>query len=597
MSIAALKKLTLIGPAAEHDATLAGLQEAGVMHLLPLNPGEAEPEDRVDREAEEAYKALRFLAVVPKPRRQVRSDPNFDVQAFVSRVLHLKDALRVARDRRDALAERLSRMRPWGDIEFPPLESLAGQRLWFYQLPLKHRAALKAVRLPWQIVGRDARFAYVVVLAPEEPEPDLLPISRTHLGSKPASRLAAELEDTEVEIETLLGERMALTRYLTLLRANLSEAETAAERAFADRQTLQDPDLFAVQGWVPSDRVAEIEQTFAERGLAVLMEEPRASETPPTLLEQPSADGAGVDLATFYQPPHYRAWDPSRLLIASFALFFAMIVADAAYGAIVGLGLLVYWRPLGRTPALKAWRLMGLYLAGATVLYGMVVGSYLGFAPPPGGALDAIAFLDLNDFETMMALSIIVGVLHLSYANFMAFRVKPTRSRFANLGWIAILFGGVAVWLSDMSGPVYGLGVALLLGGVLTIMAYASDRPVTAPRDWLWRGVDALKGVTGMMGMFGDVLSYMRLFALGLASASLAITFNDLSQTAMASGSGFGVLGAVLILVIGHLLNFALAMMSGVVHGLRLNFIEFYKWGLPEEGTVFRAFARKEVRE
>ena len=98
------------------------------------------------------------------------------------------------------------------------------------------------------------------------------------------------------------------------------------------------------------------------------------------------------------------------------------------------------------------------------------------------------------------------------------------------------------------------------------------------------------------MNAFGDVLSYMRLFALGLASASLALTFNDLAAGARNALPGLGVLVGGLILVLGHTLNLALGVMSGVVHGLRLNFIEFYNWGLPEEGMAFRRFARKEVR-
>jgi V/A-type H+-transporting ATPase subunit I len=88
----------------------------------------------------------------------------------------------------------------------------------------------------------------------------------------------------------------------------------------------------------------------------------------------------------------------------------------------------------------------------------------------------------------------------------------------------------------------------------------------------------------------------MRLFALGLASASLAGTFNGLASSVHNELPGLGLLAAILILVIGHGLNLGLSLMSGVVHGLRLNFIEFYKWGLPEEGTPFRKFARKEVQ-
>jgi len=87
----------------------------------------------------------------------------------------------------------------------------------------------------------------------------------------------------------------------------------------------------------------------------------------------------------------------------------------------------------------------------------------------------------------------------------------------------------------------------------------------------------------------------MLLFALGLASASLALTFNQLAVQAEEAVPGLGMLIAILILLIGHVMNLGLAIMSGVVHGLRLNFIEFYKWGMSEEGYPFKAFARKEV--
>jgi V/A-type H+-transporting ATPase subunit I len=91
------------------------------------------------------------------------------------------------------------------------------------------------------------------------------------------------------------------------------------------------------------------------------------------------------------------------------------------------------------------------------------------------------------------------------------------------------------------------------------------------------------------------VLSYLRLFALGLASASLAVTFNDLATQAMGAGPGIGLLLALLILALGHVLNLVLAVVSGVVHGLRLNLIEFYNWGINEEGYPFNAFRKKET--
>jgi len=104
-----------------------------------------------------------------------------------------------------------------------------------------------------------------------------------------------------------------------------------------------------------------------------------------------------------------------------------------------------------------------------------------------------------------------------------------------------------------------------------------------------------LQGLVGLSKQFGDLLSYLRLFALGLASASLAATFNGLAADLQAAIPGLGLLLALIILLFGHGITFLLGIMSGVVHGLRLNYIEFFGWGLTEEGYPFRSFAKREV--
>ncbi|MGD9409517.1 MAG: V-type ATPase 116kDa subunit family protein, partial [Thiohalocapsa sp.] len=113
----------------------------------------------------------------------------------------------------------------------------------------------------------------------------------------------------------------------------------------------------------------------------------------------------------------------------------------------------------------------------------------------------------------------------------------------------------------------------------------------------LMRGLDGLLALTQVTKIFGDTLSYLRLFALGLASASLALTFNDLARQVGAQVPGLGLLLQILLLLIGHGLNMALGLVSGVVHGLRLNYIEFYNWALSGEGYPFRPFKKTEMTE
>jgi V/A-type H+-transporting ATPase subunit I len=96
--------------------------------------------------------------------------------------------------------------------------------------------------------------------------------------------------------------------------------------------------------------------------------------------------------------------------------------------------------------------------------------------------------------------------------------------------------------------------------------------------------------------LFGDVLSYLRLFALGLASSTLALTFNDLARSAADSIPGLGILVGLVIILTGHVINLTLAVLGGLVHGLRLNLIEFLSWGGTGEGYPFRAFRSKDAQ-
>ena len=200
----------------------------------------------------------------------------------------------------------------------------------------------------------------------------------------------------------------------------------------------------------------------------------------------------------------------------------------------------------------------------------------------------------------MMRISVSIGVGHIALANgIMAWRNRGHSRAWVSLGWIAVVFGGLLLWLGlgAATALVLRSGTLVLGAGLLTVFLFGSERPVKRGLDLLWRVLEGLSALTNVTKIFGDVLSYLRLFALGLASASLALTFNDLARQVADAHPGMGLLFSLLILLVGHLLNILLSLMSGVVHGLRLNFIEFYNWGLSEEGYPFRAFAKKGVKE
>jgi V/A-type H+/Na+-transporting ATPase subunit I len=318
------------------------------------------------------------------------------------------------------------------------------------------------------------------------------------------------------------------------------------------------------------------------------------------LLDNPPVLRGGEGLVEFYITPAYRLWDPSKAMFFAFAIFFAMILSDAGYAVLLGVMLLAGWRRMGRTASGRGWRDVMLALVVFSVVYGILVGTYFGVGPPAGSWLASLHVLDANNQGLMMWIAIGVGAAHLTCANLVtAWTRRHSPTALSALGWAAVILGGLCVGLGK-SYPeltsLAGIGLwALALGGLL-VLFFTSERPLSlAPSQVLGRLVDGLKGVTGVSKAFGDVLSYLRLFALGLASIKLAEAFNNLAASSFAS-KGVGVLLGLLVLLVGHSINLAMGIMSGVVHSLRLNLIEFFNWSLPEEGERFQAFEKKSLK-
>jgi len=436
---------------------------------------------------------------------------------------------------------------------------------------------------------------YVVVVAADQPAG--MPVPPVPLEPRSLSKVRGRLEQVERELEELDYRRIGLTYYRDLIRVTLDEADDRAARQQAALRAYDQDQVFAVQGWAPSARVSALRQFAADRRLALTIEAPGPQDAPPTLLDNPPALRGGEGLVTFYKTPAYRLWDPSKAVFFAFAVFFAMIFSDAGYGLLLGVILLATWKRLGRTDTGRGLREVMLALVIFSILYGVLVGTYFGVTPSAGSWLASLHVLDASDQRLMMWIAIGVGAAHLTYANLVtAWRRRHSPTALSALGWAAIVQGGFCVGLghsypelASLTGVGWG---GLALGGLLVLLL-TSERPFgLAPRQLFGRLVDGLKGATELSKAFGDVLSYLRLFALGLASIKLAEAFNDLAATSFAF-KGVGVLLGLLVLLVGHGINFAMGIMSGVVHGLRLNLIEFFNWSLPEEGQRFEAFVKK----
>jgi len=590
MSITRLTKVTLFGSNLEQKAALSDLQSLGCVHLISMRE-ESKPVALTAPEWNESVAgALRHLIGAPQRRHQEIDPQNFNIDEIVKAALKNKEQQREAADRRISLRSRISQLSPWGNFTLPPLDEMAGYRLWFYRIPHRELKRVNKLTDPWE----------VVVISKEEPRPEKLPVPRTHAGEVALNEVQRNLQRVELEIEDLAAEQNALSRWIDLLSRNLAvvEDERALERA--GRQSREIDNMFVVQGWSPSPELPALQRLVEAKGIALLQEVPGPDDVPPTLMENPVPFQGGQDLVTFYETPGYRSWDPSWIVASSFAIFFAMILSDAGYALVLAAILFLARNKLGGSAGGRRFRLLMSGVLAVAFVYGVLAGSYFGIEPPQDSLLGALHLLHLQDTASMMALSLVVGCAHLIVANAasslhatgLAGKLKP-------IGWIVVILGGLFLFLShgtQAEQVIWKIGSWFIAGGLALIILFGSNRQVKSLSSALLRFLGGLGALFDISKIFGDALSYLRLFALGLASASLAITFNQIASQIGKNIPGLGILLAIIILLAGHALNLLLGIISGFVHGLRLNYIEFFKWAISEEGYPFKAFRKMEVK-
>ena len=587
MAIVPLSKLTMVGHQAEKEQVLEDLQELGCLEIVSLAHDVAPLTDP----SKPSREALSYLERCPQKQRPVTitNPAQFDAVGVEEEILDLRDRTQQLELEQDALIHRIEALAPWGDFEFPPDEDVGEQRFWFYVVPQNRLADLEASDLVWEEVKRDGRNAYVVVISEREPED--VPAPRVRTGSVSWHKLERRLEDVQLKLEDASLERIRLTRWRRVLSRSLAALEDRAARKLAANQCYDSGPVFALRAWAPTEALEALGSYAEEHGIAMEVSDPGPDDEPPTLLRNTERTEGGEDLVNFYKTPGYGSWDPSSVVLFSFAIFFAMIISDGGYGLILALLVAYFWKRLSSSAAGRRWRWVLSALVVTTVVYGVLVGSFFGVAPAPDTFLSRLAILDITDASAMMALSITIGAIHVMLGNLMdARRYGWSPRALPSLGWAMFVLAGYTLFVATQAGAEWlkRPAVAVAVVGLVLVFAFAGYG--ARPLSRLGRG---LVGLTRITAAFGDVLSYLRLFALGLASASLAIAFNGMATDAREAIPGVGLLVALIILVVGHSLNLLLAVASGFIHGLRLNVIEFLNWGLPEEGPLFRPFKKK----
>lgn len=401
--------------------------------------------------------------------------------------------------------------------------------------------------------------------------------------------------------------------------------------------------LFAVEGWVPESQLHVLFPLL--EGLGVHAEEVaiHQEERVPTYMENVNYGKMGEDLVHIYDTPATNDKDPSTWVFWGFAVFFAMIISDAGYGALfLALALFLRRKITDIQPSMQRFLRLFTILSVSCIIWGVLSGSYFGIDLSPKNSLNQfsiihylsvkkaeyhiayqdeiykevldkcpqvaevtqaqdwlegasqvkngrIRYIALSEFRDsiFMEIALLVGVLHISLA-----LLRNCPKNLAGIGWVLSIVGGYIFFpkMLDATSIIhfmhcipkeigYELGWQLLCGGfgLAIFLALVQHK---------WKG---LMELTKPIELFADILSYLRLYALGLAAMILASTFNEM-------GMNVGFVGGFFIILIGHIINVVVGLMGGTIHGLRLNFIEWYHHSFEGGGKLLNPLKLLKIR-
>ena len=621
-----LQKVLFIGSSSQQELFLAAFQEAGIVQFIGTRVSVADLLANEFHDVVQAIKILKEFEVEQTPGVEI-----VDPLSFSRQVLDDKATLGARKESLKSIIESISLLAPFGPVPFDLIASIESQtkvrfRLWM--APTRREAATLSPHLI--LVSEDSRRQYFVSLTPEDfslsgLEPIPLTNEMAQLAKK-ASDLRSEIGQIEEGLK-LRAQLVDSLRHSLFVHMN----DTKRRRAGACATTALDSRLFAMTGWVPATQLQKALDIASSRDIFADPLPTPSDETPPTYLENGSVGKIGEDLVNIYDTPAHTDTDPSIWVLVFFSLFFAMIVGDGGYGLLFLLTAL-FLRKKFASPSrgLKRFIMLVGILGASCTAWGFLTNSFFGIEFAPGSPLrahslltylaqkqaqyhietqDAVyqRFLDLHDgvgpasaqellytspstgvepFYRDIAdgisleLALVVGCLHI-FLSVCRYVVR----NIANAGWILCIIGGYPYFANFVHAPsmLYylfhldpslsgSIGAQFLICGLIFTFAISIIKNGFA---------DLFLVVLAAVSVFADILSYLRLYALGLSGSIVSGMINGLSDS-------FPFAIAVILILLSHSMNILLSIVGGIIHGLRLNFLEWYHYSFDGGGKPFQ---------
>ncbi|MBR4809710.1 MAG: ATPase V [Bacteroidales bacterium] len=503
------------------------------------------------------------------------------LNAEISRISKGTDAtLKTLQDERAALAKEAETVSRWGTFDRSRLDAL-GLPVRFYCVPEKKFDPAWADGCALEEIERDGGKVWFVVFGDGE-----LPVAPLPEPSRSIVEVESAIAAKDAEIEVYRKDLEALKPTLPRLRQELEKQRNVLGRYLASEcgEKAADGELSVFEGFAPASEKERLAKAFDELDCIWYSSEASVEDNPPIKLKNNKFVKQFEVLTDMYGRPDYNEFDPTPYLSVFFLLFFAMCMGDAGYGLLLFIiGLL-----LKKVESFRKLAPLVTILGAGTFVVGIVMHTFFGVdisaLPWIPSWLKAVMITGtIAGFEAQMVLSLAIGVLHLCLAMIVktvyATRNKGFLGSLGTWGWTLLIVGGVIVGALALASLlpaavvkwiVIGLGVVSALG--IFLFNDIKRSPLKNIGSGLW---EAYNTATGLLG---DVLSYLRLYALGLAGGMLGKAFNDIASMTLGDGGfGPGWIFFILILIVGHALNLAMCCLGAFVHPLRLNFLEFFK--------------------
>lgn len=577
--ITKMKKYTFLVLTSAYEQFLTQLREAGVVHVTLKAEGMAD-----DTELQESIRQYDQLLHTIK-----QGAPD-----------QLIDEHNAVLNKMEQTRQEIKRVQVWGDFSAKQLDDLrqAGYTLYYYSCSAKQFSDELGIRVN-EAQGR----VYFVRL--NEPLEDGS-CNEEKLGDK----CAAELEK---DLEALKGlEVAAQTRIDIWAQANLAplqqQLNELQQRIDWQRVTLSTDSaaegaLKQLEGFCPVDNCQALETMLANESVYYLAEDPKEEDNTPIKLRNNWFTKLFEPLTGMYGWPDYFEFDPTPILAPFYLLFFSLCMGDAGYGILLILfGLLVHYKKIkiemfeGLGPIITA-------LGVGTLVIGFFLGTAFGM--DLSTLLPDISHLFLKGkiagYDIAMVLAIAIGVFHIC----LAMVVKAIcytkrygfRAQLGTWGWTLLIVGGISAFIIclALSVPMNITKIVLItIAAISALGIYPFNTPGRNPLVNIGAGLwDTYNMATGILG---DTLSYIRLYALGLAGGMLGGAFNNLGLMIMGgstAGATWQWVPFILILIIGHLLNLAMSALGAFVHPLRLTFVEYFKnSGYNGKGLLYKPFKK-----